>query len=884
MLALILIAIHFAMQVYAQQEAKRLVSLWAEKGGITVSDVRYRMLRGALTLVNVQLKRDSIDVRMPSLFLHGSLTSLAGEVPEAGYVEIRGAKIIMSGATLKHAVEMRAGTLPDVFYQTWSAARRVGVYDSSVTLLPEKEAQLPAAPTVLHISRVESKRMVNRRMVSGLLRTLDGELNLTTEEDTAQDEERFHGRLSWKGIRANSLLGSVMGLSSIPGSLDGHIAWHSKGSEKNSYSVSGSTLLSGMPDNDRDRLLEWQGLLISGAWIGEIKAAAWPLAPFAEQLPRFQHYQAVSGDLDGIFKFAGDWRQWKIETAEARLADVQYAATMAEESGMPQWHAAAIRFADTSLHWPDRILRAKKASLDNLNVVVDARGVELPKQSWKVDIREIGLNQLVTAIRLTDEQLFLPPISGDCRWRKNNRVSLHLRTQPSDEEKWEIQGEGVLGSDHASPFKLKVAADRATLVRFRPLLPKLLRRDASDISGKVKLKLNLLAGSQPWEASGEAEVSSTMLQYGGEAWSADLVKIVMEKIGAAIAEQQFSQVDVQGWQYQAALRPATQSEPKEAEETEAKEQEISPDHSVAEPWHIKLLQMNNGRVSVGHADGIWLKEVNVRVKGLRPESYAPIDLKALLDDGRLSVQGQLTWRSSLPELYKVKVTVRDALPFFMNDWLEVSGSPQLMRGRLYADLKMQRGEQGEYKGLGYFRVQQGLPGPAHSEKDLFLARIGFHAHDIFSTLGTSGQLRLRIPLAGAGDVMDVIADSFMATLKAEMEKQGGVGKGSNHAKGETLSSVRLHESGMLSHNERVRLRKALAYLKKNPKIEIALRPQLSLSSDDGLQVERVRYTQGLIEDFLVNRGVSRSRIFPVWPGEQHRISNSTSGVGIVTLP
>jgi len=878
MLTLVLIAIHFAMQVYAQQEAKRLVASWAKGAGISVSDVRYRMLRGALTLVDVRLKRDSIDIDVPTVFLHGSLASLGDASPVAGYVEIRGANIKLPIQSVVGMANGDAKVLPRLFYQVWSSAKRVGIYDSHLQIVPGRGGQLPAEKTDIAIGKFEAEQYQGRRDIKGSLTALEGELKLVSQVGPQDDPNQSSGKLTWNRIDAASLFAKAMGFKSIPGTLNGQIEWKMNVTESGSYRVDGVTEIEGGDGVEKRGRLDWQGLLFSEGWTGEINATSWPLAPFSEQLPQYQHYQITSGNVNGAFKFAGGWRAWKIDAADTLFSNVEYSRE--EESELlPDWRLGALRISDASLHWPERTLRAKKASLEGFDFVTDSRGVESDFQNWKVDVKEISLRGLSPSIILSNQLFRLPELSGTARWRRGDRLSFTLRSPESEgsEERWKVDGEGSLSAKNGDRLKIDVSSKQAALVRFRPLLPDQLRKGASSVTGLVDLNLSITAGSLPWEGSGGAELSDIYIQYGGEQLSAKHAVLDVEQIGAALPEQRIRQVDIMGWAYQAPLRPLAQSQLNDANVEDVP-------ISKAEPWLIQSLQMSDGRVMVGSSKAVWLQATDIHVKNLHPGSDAPINLKAEMGGGTLVVQGSLRWDEAMPELRKAKVVVRDALPFFMNEWFSISGVPELTRGRVYADLKLDQNAVERYEGVGYFRLQHGLLAPAHSDSDLFLSRTGFNTHDIFSTLNRAGQLRVRVLLQGEGGIADLVGGSLVAALKASMEKRQVARKLLSDSKRELISSVRLHEKGVLSYNERVRLRKTLAYLKMNPKVAVELHPQLAMAAGELIEVKRVRYTQQLIENFLTKRGISRARIFPVWPDERHRNSKSSSGIAILTMP
>ena len=71
------------------------------------------------------------------------------------------------------------------------------------------------------------------------------------------------------------------------------------------------------------------------------------------------------------------------------------------------------------------------------------------------------------------------------------------------------------------------------------------------------------------------------------------------------------------------------------------------------------------------------------------------------------------------------------------------------------------------------------------------------------------------------------------------------------------------------------LRNVIAALGENPKLKVELLPRLGNEPLDKDLIRRVRHVQNLIEKYMRKRGVlTASRIFPVWPQEQHRAGES----------
>ena len=877
-LTLLLIAIHFAIQVYAQQEARRLVSAWSESAGLTVEGVRYRMLRGALTLVDLRLNRDAFQIYASNLFLHGNLSSLASDEPSVTRIEMRGLHASMKAKALAAFSEGRE--LPEVFKQLWASAQQVGIYDAKVDFLPETGTMIPSRPVSLKIVRLQGKQASGKRSIEALAYGMGGEIRLMASEDLTVLPDRFSGNVAWTGMDAEPFLESLLGLTPMQGQLSGNMTWVPKPEGMDHYTLGGEAGLGGLEEGSlSSSKIRWNGVFEDGKWHGKINGTAWPLTMFADTAPQFQERKLISGSFTGAVNFSGNLEQWQMGVVETYLDHVHYGQAVVENSDSPEWKIEKVHITKAALQWPQRRIDIKDAELINADLGFDVRERESSKLTWSIKTGEIGLNRVRSALHLPQGTFRLPVMKGSFAVKENRRIKLLLKSVASDdkggEERWRISGEGDWTANNHSRMKMEVAAENAALVRFRALMPAKIRKTATDLTGSVKIKWKLLAGAGPWEGSGEASVAGAGFIYNGEQWQADNLLVDIEKMGVEIPEQLIRQLNVQGWRYQAALQPlGRMGASPEVAMTETGE---------AERWHLKSIILQDGKVSVGHEEAVWMDQTTANIKNLKPGSSAPITLKGRLGEGLLFLKGELSWNSALPEVSSAKISIRDALPFFMNEWLEVSGAPELIRGRIYTDASLKLNPEGYYKGMWYLRVQNGALGSAAKQSDPLLKRTGFNAFDVFSALQHERRIRLRIPVNEQGSFGEVLGSAFVKQLNSEMAKKGGAAHELNEKTGLLLSSVRLHEKGVLSQNERVRLRKVILYLRENPKQSIELIPQLGISSTEVRQVERSRYTQHLIEKFMSHRGIPLSRIFPVWPGEEHRSSESAGGILIHAL-
>jgi len=877
-LTLLLIAIHFAIQVYAQQEARRLVNAWSESAGISVADVRYRMLRGALTLVDLRMNREDFQLYAPNLFLYGNLSSLTSSEPSVTRIEMRGLHVSLKAGVLGSVSD--GSEFPLLFGQLWRSAQQVAIYDAKLNLLPDIDTGLPSQPVSLNLTRLHSKILSGERVVEALIYGLDGEARVVASRSLKSDASRFAGELVWSGMRAEPFLEKLLGMASMPGQLNGTVSWAPKSENAGYYSLSGEARF---VDKDNGVLpsskVTWNGVFEEGEWHGKLNGAAWPVAMFTDYAPQFQGRKLMSGNFSGAINFSGSLKKWQMGVVETYLDQIRYGQAAEEAGTIPEWQVEKVHVTKAVVQWPERLIDIKAAELINADFGFDAQGGQFSEPLWSIKAAEIGLNRVRPALHLSQGVLRVPEMKGVVSVKENHRMKLSLKSAASDgnrdEERWRIFGEGDWDANNNNRMAIEVAAENASLVRFRPLMPKKIRESATDLIGNVSMKLKLLAGPGSWEGRGGAELSTAALTYKGEQWQAEKIVFDFERVGSGIPHQLIRQLDVQGWKYQAALQPLDQAS------VSHDLSEIESDG--AEPWHLKSLTLSDGEVAVGHKEAVWMDQITIDIENLKPDSRAPININGRLGGGSLSLKGDLLWDSVLPEITSAKISVRDVLPFFMNEWLQVSGVTELIRGRIYTDATIKRNADGHYKGMWYLRLQSGGLGQAASKIDPLLEKVGFNAFDIFSTLQNEGRIRLRIPIDQQGQLGAALGSAFVKQLNSEMLKKGRRSLESGESYGDILSSVRLHEKGTLSQNERVRLRKIILYLRENPQSSIELIPQFGGSSEGDHQAERSRYTQHLIEKFLNQRGIALSRIFPVRPGEEHRSSESVGGISIHTL-
>jgi hypothetical protein len=288
-------------------------------------------------------------------------------------------------------------------------------------------------------------------------------------------------------------------------------------------------------------------------------------------------------------------------------------------------------------------------------------------------------------------------------------------------------------------------------------------------------------------------------------------------------------------------------------------------------WRVDQMDWQGGTVSFGRADAIWGSNVDLQLSGWADGQMAALKLSGDVDDGVFRAGGTLGRRNGALQA-NIKGSVAHARPFFLNEWLQVSGAPRLIRGRWASRFAWRTDAHGLGHGnlrlwLRRWQLEAGV-----FPNDPFLGRTGFGAHDLLQRLGAERLAVLDADYTQAAAqplVWTELGGTLLAMLKQKANAaDGGNPPASSAPRAETR--IRLHGKAELSHNERARLRKLWRHLIANRKLVVDMLPQMQRQDLDTNLVATFRHTEDMIERFMTDRGIPRSRIFPVWPTQANR--------------
>lgn len=878
MFSLGLLAAHFAVQEHIQKGMQQTVQNWLQKDGGSVQHVRYRLLRGALTLDQVHWAGgpdSGLALDISHIFIKTSSREMAKSTPFFPQLQLEHPVLRVPRSTLLdwlrgasgNPLASLAGLLPD--------AKAVLLSNMRVLVVSQGGEQKPREQT---IRQVEGRFSNDSANLSGIL---GGGLVLLS------------GHMDQKGKLLASLSMHDVGMGSLA-------FWLGEASRGNT-STTGELQLSG--DWTR-RDIAMQGVLhlrssagngpvsVLGGWSKtgmsmDMTCVHVALAALPFDWPGLAGRSPVAGNVNGALHVARTWQEtgWHIGM-NGELAGLQL-----EGPGLPAWHIRSMQLNKAELLPQGAGWHAAAVLIADADIVVDARAqpsgetpVALP------EIASLSLQHIRPQLHFADgSDLSLPEMGGAGRLGKTSHLTLSSMQGGSDasddgpDETWKVQADGnFLGAWQAG-----LTAKHVSVVRLRPVLPKLSLPGAQgipDYSGTADLALHLKSAASILHMNGQAAFHDVHITQGGDQLNASRIDVDIAD-AASDGSRKLARVQINGWHYQMAIRPLSRlpepasdtqdTAPPAQTETTTEESGQTAGQASESPalnWNIDDISAENGAISLGQPTALIAERLSLHTRHLARGSLSPFTLSGELAEGVLRSQGK--WQFQ-PEFRMVsKTALYHALPFAFNEWMRLSGMPSFVRGRLDADLhidasrkKGQPPDDSAYTGRLYISLHQGLLESGVFPDDPMLQRTGYSTQGLLERLNHARTIRLTVPFQGRWDQSSLNGTLGTATFAA-LKHAGDKARATDHSTDPPVSKVtglRLQGKSGFSQNERVRLRQMIAYLLKNKKQIVELTPKLGPAPLNDSLIARIRFSQRLIEQFMRRRGIGSERIYPVWP-------------------
>lgn len=858
-LMLVLVAMHFSIQAWGQQEARQWISTWETKYGGHVGGMRLRILRGALTLRDIRWESEGVHFDAPFVLLRGNSFSSISQV-EVREIVLKGAKTTVSNDLFQKLVQKKM-SLSDLL--PWASlfddVRDVHGSDMAI-VVQAGSGGLPLQTTAFSHVKFFSVMEGHQWSLSGDV--WGGHVSLSSQN--------YKQDLMWLNLDAADVTASL-GLAGLKGRVHGKSHWQEG---QLSGDIAWQDKLSNGHKNDiLEGNLTFQGAMDKSGWQGNIQAVDWPLQIFSAYTPVLHARKLTSAYLTGPLHLKITKQGWQANMTEGSMRQLNY-----RSNSKGAWHLQRVGFQQAKLVWPQRLLHIKSIAIEQGSWAVDSLSTSTAVKSasfptWKVDLPAVSFK----AVKFGDvaKNIWLSEVQGKLSLH-GQRLMMKANSSSKAMGEWKLQAQGFIQqnqSDAGVNLAIKVQAEHVPLFHFRDALPQILVKEAR-LNGDVSLDLKGVWNKAGWQLQGDMRGQDIMWNRGAWLWRAEHMQLdnivfsstKMPHVGAW---------QIHNWLGQTSLRPWSQ-----VGNVDAAQQAALP--LSLDGWQIKHINIGYGKFSLGQEDAVWFESDMVKLGAIAENQVVNMDMQGQLADGDFVFKGEWFPWGRTPWI-SLHASLKQALPFAVAPWFKLSGLPMLTRGRISADINIRQKnmQQHQYQGQVQLHLNNGQLQDGVSSNQILSKATGYEAHGLFDRINSHGDIDLKIPLQGNWVYTplnsSVLGQGLLSALadKAALEVKPLPKRVTFH-----LSNIRLHDSfggsvDSLKHNERVRLRKVLHVLQREKEWEIELRPQLGKERLNEQLIKRVRNTQQQIEAFLVARGVKASRIFPVWPEEGNRQGEST---------
>jgi hypothetical protein len=896
MLTLLCVAAHLSVQIHAQQMAEKLLHQWGKKAQVEIGDVHYHLLRNGLIVRQIHIEREGGSLSIAHMLIRANPRLLTGDSPQIGQIEMDGVKVRLWDSESENTWQQ-----DEYLQRIWHASRSLSLRDGELVIIPQGESESPLEMTGL---KLQQDYLNQQRRLVGSAHTGEGSVHV--EWQTNEEDGSSSGQLRWQEMDAE-LLSSLLGLQPVVGFLSGYMNWSQADSAEpgvESAAIEGRVQLNNAADElIESQQLHWQGSQVAGTWKLEVTAKDWPLDAWAEVLPKIGGGQILAGQLDGPMQWQGQPGKWKVNADQGVLRNVVYA--MGNERKTADWRVGRLEFKHALIEQSKRHLQASSILLADVNVTLQPAPAladdvleKKPGADWHLSVDDIHIQNMMLGLSLEQGKVVVPPLHGKGSWKPGKALNFKLQTQTAAEktakaqaektmikkaEYWQLRGQVLQSQTVVKDTRLHIQARNVPLAKLRALVPLTGSKTSPlTLEGNTSLKLDISIHDGVWQAAGQATADAVVLAHASNSWNMDHLTMSFGPVGMGLDSQSIKLIEVQGWKYITALNPLSAHSAETSAETDsAVEQPLWWAESLRrQNWKIDTVRMNSGTVSLGRSEDYWARQLDIRMDQLQAGQWSKLNIAGVVGGGDFTVKG--TW-DALGEVNRFRgmASLENALPFFLHNWMTASGMPRLIRGRISADISVKDGASADsYQSLTKLRFLRGLTEMSLSPDDPLLSRTGFGTSEILLRLDDgAGKAGLQFETSGSwrtqalnmGQLGMSMQSALQQAVMQQAEKEDQLAPEKQRHSSQTR--IRLHERGVLSLNERVRLFKVVRLLRKNPDWVIDLTPHWTGDEMNADVLKRVLYTQNLIERYLLHRKVSKQRIFPSWPTIENQVDD-----------
>lgn len=864
---------HLWLQTDAQKQAEEAIYRWAKSADVEIGDVRYHLLRNGLILRQIHIKRKSDTLNIDHMLIRAQPQQLTGESPKIGSMQITGLH-----AQLHRDETLTLWQQERQLLRIWQATHAM-IVDGGELSMSLDDVNPPLTLSDLQLSQQALGEM--RRLT--LTSRINGAPLQAQWFRSADGAGESRGSVNWRYIDLSQLT-KAANPGPISGFLSGEMEWQRDAGEAAALSLLGE--LSVDQQHAEKALhaskLQWQGTRSESGLKIAMQSSGWQLDAWSSHLPTIANRQLIGARVDGELLWQRDERGSRFSSQQGSLDQLTF-APLADER-LNSWSIEKLDYRDLKLDTGQRIFTASNLKLSKpvisyqpqLHRSSDRQPLAQP---WHYNIDTVEVDSLSMLLALHSGNVQLSELSGSCSVSDTGINSIKLKsTNTRDEEpEWQIRGE-VEGQDgNFNRAQLKIIATHIPLTQLRPLIP--LKGSESSplmLDGTASLTTQATFNSDTWLLHGRASSENLLLAHAGNRWMAEKISTTFGPVGTGEESQHIQSLIAENWHYIAPLQPLPPYLKKQSDDNSATGQQAWWAENLATGrWLVDEILWKNGRISVGQADSYWLKNAEFKLTTLSPQNPSTVSLQGEMGGGLLKLDGQWSPLSDSDQFLGT-INLEHATPFFLSEWMVASGFPKPVQGRISASLNIRQGASAEhYQGNVQISLYRMKLEHAVTANDPMINRVGYNSIDLLRRLeNEKREVKITLPLGGAWQHEAPNAESLglqlQKQLRALAQHPAAASAAPEQSGAKVATRIRLHESGNLSLNERTRLRKVLKKMYEDPTLIVDLIPKWSGESLDRESMQRIGYSQTLIEGFLNHRGISKQRIFPAAPTERDR--------------
>ncbi|MDQ6953558.1 MAG: hypothetical protein Q9M15_08530 [Mariprofundaceae bacterium] len=830
MMMFILLAMHFYLQAWSQKQAETWVATWEKTYHAHVGQVNLHMLRGALKLKNVRWQSDDVNMDIPILLVHGIFAGTLQQVKITD-MTMHDPHLQFSQAWIQKTWQHKNTLLSHLPWSPMLASLHAAkVYGLHASLLGKKQDT-----PVLNCQWSDMPRAWS----------CDGQnQHAGTLQVKASGQS---GHAVWTDMQDDVWM-QVFGLPSQTGLWQGEASWQAD-------QISGQAVwASNDASQDLGRVV-WHGEKEANTWQTRLYFKHTPLHMFANKVPHLFGQAWQQGFATGNVDMLG-----KVMTSDVLMfEDVWFQGKDTSSLHLDHIQLSHVQLDTYSQIFKAESMEAKGGTWHFQNLLSDAQ--QNHSSPWTVMIPKISWQGM--AWQDMQHDLMLSDVYGDASWQgKDGTLHAH---QANKQGLWDI----TIKQQAGETLGLDMDAEKVPLRLLRSLLPKVLQTQGY-FNGDVGFHLQGHISSNAWQLNGDINIEHFSWQHADGTWQAAFLDLQ----GAQLSSDhpfQVTMMNIQDWTGLVSIQPWMQNTTQNST--------VEPISVLQMPfwlgdWEVEKLHFSQGYLSIGQEDKVWFTSDFMDFSPVQPSHVMDVNIQGHIGEGVFQWQGQ--WSPWLPKpWFDANIHLKNALPFVAKDWLHLSALPSFTQGRISLEMNIhpQDGQYTLYAGdfkvhLKHAQLEQGL-----ASNPRFEALTGYAPHALFQRIAPQGSISTKQTFEHLN-----LAQGFQVGILGDMLLSDWLQQSQQTILDDTPKlvhddiAIRLHavQRDSFKHNERVRLRQILHALQAHRDWYVVLNPMLGQSPLNEDMLQRIRQTQRQIEHFLVERGVSVSRILPRFPLESQR--------------